>query len=194
MGWGSPHTRLRGIPRSPWHARPWLCAVCIGAAGASAKGPLLRDLAGGRRVGVGQGVAPPLLRRGLSHSEERAGPREAGLDTASAHSTRFLRGTRPARFPGWVPQMEMKNRPSRHLIALAGQGAAIPSSGECPQPFSHTAVTGAGKCRGHGTEAQLISQRAAGYSHKTLTLLQKQWEKPRIFSGWGLGGRRPRRL
>ena len=37
----------------------------------------------------------------------------------------------------------------RHsFVALVGKVVAIPSSGECPKPFSDTAFIRVGKCRG----------------------------------------------
>ena len=51
------------------------------------------------------------------------------------------------RFPGPL-QMEIKNHPGLSLLAPEGKGVAIPSSEECPEPFSDMAFIRVGKCRG----------------------------------------------
>ena len=43
---------------------------------------------------------------------------------------------------------EKKGVVQTQSVVLAGKGVVIPSGGECPEPFSKTAFTRIGMCRG----------------------------------------------
>ena len=49
------------------------------------------------------------------------------------------------RGPLGLPQMKIKSHSRCNLVALVGKGVAIPSSGECPQPFSDVSFIRGGK-------------------------------------------------
>lgn len=130
--------------------------------GPSSKGRLLRDLMGGRRADLGcvkasegrgrRGGAPspppgPGLWRGMSWSAGK--PRLlAGLNTASAHSTRVLRGTSASEIPAgggrWAAVDGNKESSQTHNAPLEKIA---------PSPSPARLLSGLGSAGGNGTGA-----------------------------------------